>query len=59
MKEDFQNWQNNVREDWKEGVKTWNRQIIKGTLMFLLAMIPIIVVLLLVIAILNPILNPP
>ena len=42
---DYNNWQENVRQDFKDGVKSWNRGMIRGAWMFMIIMIPILVVL--------------
>ena len=55
MNTDFKSWQNNVRDDWNEGLKQWNRSIIRGAWVFLLAMIPIIIVLYVIFAFITPI----
>ena len=54
MKADYDNWQNKVREDWNEGIKNWNKGVIKGAWVFLFAMIPIIIVLYILFAFIAP-----
>ncbi|TFG05283.1 MAG: hypothetical protein EU539_09545 [Promethearchaeota archaeon] len=49
IKADMEKWQDQTRKDWKDGVKTWNRSVVKGAYMFMIVMIPIIIVLVLVI----------
>ena len=45
IRADIEQWQDNVRQDFKDGVKSWNRGMIKGAWIFLIVMIPIIIVL--------------
>lgn len=45
IRTDIEQWQENVRQDFKDGVKSWNRGMIKGAWIFLIVMIPIIIVL--------------
>ena len=42
---DYNSWQENVRQDFKDGVKSWNRGMIRGAWMFIIIMLPILVVL--------------
>ena len=44
VENDFNSWQDQVRKDWKDGVKEWNKGVVKGAYIFLIAMIPIIIV---------------
>ncbi len=39
VQDDYNKWQDNVREDWKDGVKAWNRGMWKGIFMFLIILI--------------------
>ncbi len=57
IKDDIDKWQNQTREDWKDGVKSWNRGMIKGAFTLLIIVIPIIIVLVLVIYVINQALN--
>ncbi|MBD3255110.1 MAG: hypothetical protein GF383_08445 [Candidatus Lokiarchaeota archaeon] len=57
IEQDFERWQDQTRKDWKDGVKSWNRSVIKGAYMFLIVMIPIIIVLVLVIWVITQFLN--
>ena len=45
----MEKWQDQTRKDWKDGVKQWNRGMIKGAYTFLIVMVPVIIVLVLVI----------
>ncbi|MFX0070251.1 MAG: hypothetical protein ACFFAO_04090 [Candidatus Hermodarchaeota archaeon] len=57
IKEDVEKWQDQARKDWKDGVKTWNRSIVKGAYMFLIVMVPVIIVLVIVIWLITQFLN--
>ena len=39
IKADMDQWQENARQDWKDGVKAWNRGLYKGIFMFLIILI--------------------
>ncbi|MHA1525932.1 MAG: hypothetical protein ACTSQD_02780, partial [Promethearchaeota archaeon] len=54
---EMEKWQDQTRKDWKDGVKSWNRGIIKGAYTFLIVMVPVIIVLVLVIWVLTQFLN--
>jgi len=55
IKNDMGSWQEKVRQDWKDGVKEWNRMSAKAYLRFLLYIIPIIVILIIIIRLLGPV----
>jgi nitrate/nitrite-specific signal transduction histidine kinase len=57
IKTDIEKWQDETRKDWKDGVKTWNRSVVKGAYMFLIVMVPVIIVLVLVIWVITQFLN--
>ncbi len=53
IRDDVEKWQNQTRKDLKDGVKSWNRGMIKGAFTLLIITIPIIIVLVLVIYVIN------
>jgi len=57
MQMEMEKWQDQTRKDWKDGVKSWNRGIIKGAYTFLIVMVPVIIVLVLVIWVITQFLN--
>ena len=54
---EMENWQDQTRKDWKDGLKSWNRGLIKGAYTFLIVMVPVIIVLVLVIWVITQFLN--
>lgn len=44
INEDIKAWQEKVRKDWESGFKSWRREMIKGSYLFLLFMLPILLV---------------
>ncbi len=48
--EDIKNWQDNTKRDWEKGLKSFRREMIKGSYMFLVFMIPILVVVFVIVA---------
>ena len=42
--EDIKNWQDNTKKDWEKGLKSFRREMLKGSYTFLLFMLPILVV---------------
>ena len=44
INQDIQNWQKQTKKDWNKGLKSFRREMIKGSYMFLVFMIPILVV---------------
>ena len=54
---EMEKWQDQTREDWRDGVKSWNRGMIKGAYTFLIVMVPVIIVLVLVIWVITQFLN--
>ena len=46
---DFNNWKEKSKRDWEKGLKTFRREMIKGSYMFLVFMAPILVVLIIVV----------
>jgi len=57
IKSEISKWQDQTRKDWKDGVKSWNRGMIKGAYTFLIVMVPVIIVLVLVIWVITQFLN--
>jgi len=57
IQNEIQKWQDQTREDLKDGVKSWNRSVVKGAYMFLIVMVPVIIVLVLVIWVITQFLN--
>ena len=51
--EDIKNWQDNTKRDWEKGLKSFRREMMKGSYMFLLFMIPILVVLFVFVALIT------
>ena len=47
--EDIKNWQDNTKRDWEKGLKSFRREMLKGSYMFLVFMIPILVVFLVIV----------
>ncbi|MHA1350081.1 MAG: hypothetical protein ACTSPZ_04490 [Promethearchaeota archaeon] len=44
ISEDIENWQDKTKRDWEKGLKTFRREMMKGSYMFLLFMIPVLFV---------------
>ena len=57
MQMEMEKWQDQTRKDWKDGLKSWNRGLIKGAYTFLIVMVPVIIVLVLVIWVITQFLN--
>lgn len=53
ISEDVKNWQDKTKKDWEKGLKTFRREMIKGSYMFLIFMIPILVVLFVIVALIT------
>lgn len=53
ISEDVKNWQEKTKKDWEKGPKTFRREMIKGSYMFLIFMIPILVVLFVIVALIT------
>lgn len=51
--EDFNNWKEKSKHDWEKGFKTFRREMIKGSYMFLVFMAPILVVLIIIVWLIN------
>jgi len=51
--EDIKIWQDNTKRDWEKGLKSFRREMMKGSYMFLVFMIPILVVFLVIAFIVN------
>jgi len=47
--EDIKNWQDGTKRDWEKGLKSFRREMMKGSYMFLAFMIPILVVFLIIV----------
>ena len=47
--EDITNWQDKTKKDWEKGLKSFRREMLKGSYMFLVFMIPILVVFLVIV----------
>ena len=50
ISEDIKNWQDKSKRDWEKGLKAFRREMMKGSYMFLLFMIPILVVFFIIVA---------
>jgi nitrate/nitrite-specific signal transduction histidine kinase len=57
VQQEIEKWQDQTRKDLKDGVKSWNRSVVKGAYMFLIVMVPVIIVLVLVIWVITQFLN--
>jgi hypothetical protein len=57
ISEDVKNWQEKTKKDWEKGLKTFRWEMIKGSYMFLLFMIPILIVLFVIVALINWLFN--
>ncbi len=53
LTDDFNNWKEKSKRDWEKGLKTFRREILKGSYMFLVFMAPILVVLIIVVWLIN------
>ncbi|NVM44746.1 MAG: hypothetical protein HWN79_07500 [Candidatus Lokiarchaeota archaeon] len=53
ISEDVKNWQEKTKKDWEKGLKSFRREMIKGSYMFLVFMIPILVVLFVIVALIT------
>lgn len=51
--EDIKSWQENTKRDWEKGLKAWRREMIKGSYLFLVFMIPILLVFFVIVALIN------
>ena len=58
IKEDMKNWQEKTQKDWNKGLKSFRREMIKGSYMFLVFMIPILVVLIIIVWLINWVMRP-
>ncbi|HUW90901.1 MAG TPA: hypothetical protein VMV43_10370 [Candidatus Nanopelagicaceae bacterium] len=57
ISEDIKNWQDKSKRDWEKGLKTFRREMMKGSYMFLLFMLPILVVFFVVVALITWLFN--
>ena len=53
ISEDIENWQDKTKRDWEKGLKSFRREMIKGSYMFLIFMIPILVVVFVIVALIT------
>ncbi len=53
ISEDIKSWQEKTKHNWEQGLKTWRREMIKGSYMFLVFMIPILIVIFVIVALIN------
>ena len=51
--DDFNNWKDKSKRDWEKGFKTFRREMLKGSYMFLLFMAPILIVLIIIVWLIN------
>jgi len=49
ISEDIKAWQDKTRQDWEKGIKSWRREMIKGSYLFLVFMLPILIVMFVII----------
>ena len=53
ISEDVNKWQEKTKKDWEKGIKTFRWEMVKGSYMFLVFMIPILVVLFVIVALIT------
>jgi hypothetical protein len=53
ISEDIGKWQEKTKKDWEKGLKSFRREMIKGSYLFLVFMIPILVVLFVIVALIT------
>jgi hypothetical protein len=53
ISEDIKSWQEKTKRNWEEGLKAWRREMIKGSYMFLVFMIPILIVFFVIVYLIN------
>jgi len=53
ISEDIKAWQENTKKDWENGLKAWRKEMIKGSYLFLVFMIPILLVFFVIVALIN------
>jgi hypothetical protein len=53
ISEDIKSWQDKSKRDWEKGLKTFRREMMKGSYMFLLFMVPILIVVFVVVALIT------
>ncbi len=59
LKADYDNWQEKVREDWKDGIKEINKWSSRAYVRFLLYTIPFIIILVIIFSVIGPYLPKP
>lgn len=57
ISEDVKKWQEKTKKDWEKGLKSFRWEMIKGSYMFLLFMVPILIVLFVIIALITNLFN--
>lgn len=50
---DFNNWKEKSKRDWEKGFKTFRREMLKGSYLFLVFMAPILIVLIIIVWLIN------
>lgn len=53
ISEDVNKWQEKTKKDWEKGFRSFRREMIKGSYLFLIFMIPILVVLFVIVALIT------
>ena len=53
ISEDIKAWQENTKRKWEKGLKAWRKEMIKGSYLFLVFMIPILLVFFVIVALIN------
>lgn len=53
ISEDINAWQEKTKKDWEKGLKSWRKEMIKGSYMFLLFMVPILIVFFVIVALID------
>ncbi|TFG16369.1 MAG: hypothetical protein EU531_06710 [Promethearchaeota archaeon] len=53
ISEDIKAWQEDTKKKWEKGLKAWRKEMIKGSYLFLVFMIPILLVFFVIVALIN------
>jgi hypothetical protein len=58
INQDLREWRDQTKKDWEKGLKRWQKEMIKGSYMFLLFMVPILIVLFVIVWLITWLLPP-